>query len=250
MSLFVISDTHIHTKNDPAYSGLLSLLRAHSQKDDTWVLNGDIFELFVGSKSWFTDEYFELIALLKAKAEAGVEIYYVEGNHDFQLDYVFDFSSGVKLVKDEVEIVKDGKKFYISHGDLIDKSDWKYQTWRFALRTPPAAWLIEKVPSKLIEGIGKHSGDYSKTKRQKRDSTTTLSRRGRMRELFRGHAFEKIKQGSDFVILGHSHDIDEMKFDADGRVGQYMNMGYPKIDLTYIAWSTGENSLRRESFSV
>lgn len=250
MRLSVISDIHIHTKSDPAYSALLSLLRANSQPGDTWILNGDIFELFVGSKEWFLNEYSELISLLKEKATAGVSIYYVEGNHDFQLDQVFNSASGIQLSKDDIELTLDGKKFYIAHGDLIDKADWKYQAWRFSLRTPVASWLIEKVPSKVIEEIGKHSGDYSKTQRRKRDSVISQARQERMKALFRNEAFEKVKEGYDFVVFGHSHDIDEMSFESNGHHGHYMNMGFPKTDKSYITWSSGDSLLRRENLSL
>ena len=68
----------------------------------------------------------------------------------------------------------------------------------------------------------------------------------RVRLCFRNFAAEQVGQGFDFVILGHTHATDEMKFTFGDSAGQYLNLGYPR-DVGKIGfWSEGEPLIRAE----
>ena len=63
-----------------------------------------------------------------------------------------------------------------------------------------------------------------------------------MRSVFREFAEEKKRQGFDFVILGHCHDLDDLQ-------PFYFNMGYPPVHRQFLYWSAESNSVKRRDFS-
>lgn len=90
------------------------------------VLMGDIFHLLIGSVESSVKENIELINLFKKLSKTN-EIIYVEGNHDFGLDYVFKDSieSNLKNIrifpyKSQPIILKNKKNevCILAHGDI------------------------------------------------------------------------------------------------------------------------------------
>jgi UDP-2,3-diacylglucosamine pyrophosphatase LpxH len=79
MSLVVVSDLHIWGSEDPLYHSLVSLVLERAHPGDTLVLAGDIFDVFVGNKAIFVQEYSRFIDALKTASESGVKVHYIEG---------------------------------------------------------------------------------------------------------------------------------------------------------------------------
>ena len=91
--------------------------------------------------------------------------------------------------------------------------------------------------------------------RKSRDSQPVLfahlpmERQEKLRKIYRNHAADRILEGFDFVIMGHCHDLDEKQFQVAGRVGQYMNVGYPRVHASMLVWDShsveGESKIYR-----
>jgi UDP-2,3-diacylglucosamine hydrolase len=246
MNLFVISDLHIWGAQDPLYGSLVSLIRDRASAGDVAVFAGDLFDVFVGNKRVFVSEYKEFIDQTKLAAERGVRVHYIEGNHDFQLGGVFSGTPGIALHKESVAIDYARKKFFIAHGDLADHKDYGYRVWRGVLRSPPLKAAIAIAPGKLVERIGKRSSRYSSGRAPRLVNELPIEKRERMRTVYRSYAAERLAEGYDFVVMGHCHDLDEKVFKIDGRIGQYINVGYPRAHGSYLSWNPGEEKISRE----
>ena len=83
MRLFVVSDLHIRETHEPCYLSLVHFLNEDVRPGDIVVLAGDLFDLFVGNKSIFIDQYQLFLSALRKACDQGVQIHYIEGNHDF-----------------------------------------------------------------------------------------------------------------------------------------------------------------------
>src|SRR4051812_24373663 len=101
MNLFAVSDLHISGPDDPLYSSLMSLLLDRASAGDVVVLAGDLFDLFVGNKEIFVERYASFLHALARAGKRGVEIHYIEGNHDFLMQGIFKNIGGVHLHSDE-----------------------------------------------------------------------------------------------------------------------------------------------------
>lgn len=246
MSLYVVSDLHIWGAEDPLYLSLISLVRDRAQSGDTLVLAGDLFDVFVGAKKVFVGEYSTFIDELIAASKRGVRVHYIEGNHDFFLKKVFIRSTGVHLHAESVEFAIGERKFFVAHGDLADRKDYGYRLLRGLLRSPPLKAAVRVAPGRLVERIGKKSSQYSKGKASRLASELPIEKRERLRTVYRSFAAERLAQGYDFVVMGHCHDLDEKIFQIGGRLGQYINVGFPRAHGSFLSWSPGDEKIARE----
>ena len=241
MRLSVVSDLHIQGPEDPIYSRLLHLIGGSSGEGDVVVLAGDIFDLFVGDKPLFLERYRDFLSASRAALERGVQIHYVEGNHDFMLRDAFRGMDGFFVHSQDVSLQLDQTRFFIAHGDLVDHADVAYLLLRQFFRSVAMQTFVRFTPGRVLDLIGKSSSRYSRTANR-----PDMPTHPRQRSAFHAFACARIREGYDFVILGHSHDADESSLAVDGRKGRYYNLGYPPVDGTYLVWTGAESGFRRE----
>lgn len=244
MKLLVLSDLHIQDANDPLYSSLLHVLGSEAQPQDTVVLAGDVFDLFVGGKEVFLRRYSAFFEMLKALVRRGVQVHYIEGNHDFLLKRVFK-EAGVPLHEASVELKLEDRSIYVAHGDLVDRSDWLYLFSRAFYRSWFFRLFVRLAPGRFIDWLGKTLSRQSRNRKPLLPAELPIERRERLRKVYRSFAAERIAEGFDFVVLGHCHDLDEMEFQVAGRRGHYANMGYPRAHGSYLVWQPGDPKIMR-----
>ena len=246
MPLYAVSDLHIRGTDDPLYRSLLLLLRDRACPGDTVVLAGDLFDLFVGNKKIFRERYHEFLEVAGAAGQRGVRIHYIEGNHDFQLKGVFFKIPGIVIHAREFEIELGGKRFFFSHGDLVDQKDYGYRALRFFFRSIIMRTFIAVLPDAWIEWIGQTSSRRSSQAKPRLPSALPADRLQYLRNTYRSFAADRLAHGADYVVMGHCHDLDEKCFVIDGRPGQYVNVGYPRVHGSFLSWSPGDEKIARE----
>ena len=247
MRVLALSDLHIRSPEDPSYRSLLRALEG-AAPEDLVVLAGDIFDLWVGAKSIFEERYREFLAVVARLDAQGTSIHYIEGNHDFHLTEVFKSLKRLQVVDEEVVLECGGRRLYIAHGDRIDLQDYAYRALRFFFRSPLFAGFVRFAPDSWIEAIGQSSSSLSRAQHPPTLEDLPAAVRQRIRKLYRGFAMEKGREGFDYVILGHCHDLDEKHFTVSGRPVQYLNMGFPPKHGSYLRWEVGEAKFQRVVF--
>jgi UDP-2,3-diacylglucosamine hydrolase len=246
MRLLVVSDLHVSGPDDPLYASLLRLLGERTRPGDVVVLAGDLFDLFVGNKQVFVRRYSEFLQALRDAGSRGVELHYIEGNHDFHIRHAFRGIPGLKVHPQEVSFQLHGKRFFVAHGDLVDREDVGYRVLRGFFRSPIMKAFVAAAPDRWIEGIGRKSSETSRRKGPRLPSQLPANQVERLRRIYRSYAAERLAEGFDFVVLGHCHDLDEMRFQIGGRPGQYINVGYPRVHGSFLSWNPDEMEIYRE----
>lgn len=249
MRLSVLSDLHIHGPDDPVYRSLLRVIGMASGEGEVVVLAGDIFDLFVGDKEIFRNRYADFFAAAAESLKRGVQIHYIEGNHDFLINRAFRGMDGFFVHSQEVSLELDQVRFFIAHGDLVDRSDVGYQMLRQLFRSAAMEAFVRLTPGVVLDLIGRTSSRYSRQKnsyRQHLRDEVTPARAARQRSVFHAFACDRIREGYDYVVLGHSHHADESSLTADGRRGRYYNVGFPREEGSYLVWTGSDNGFRRE----
>ncbi len=246
MNLFIVSDLHISGPKDPLYSSLLSLLQHRAGSGDKVILAGDLFDLFVGNKAVFTERYADFLMAIDAAGHRGVEIHYIEGNHDFLIHRAFQRLKGITIHSLDVSFEIEGKRFYIAHGDLVDRRDYGYRFLRGFFRSPIMRALVVLVPGRFLDQVGQSSSKRSRKGKPILAASLPTHRMQYLRKIYRSFAAERLCQGYDFVVMGHCHDLDEMHFNVGGRRGQYINVGFPRVHGSFLTWSPGEEKIHRE----
>ena len=143
MKAIFLSDAHLRYPQDRNYQLLLNFL--NQQKDiDALFLLGDIFEFWLGYKHVVFSAYVPLLNKLKELSQNGTQLYFVEGNHDFNMGPYFTEELNCTLIPDQQLIEWDGQKLFICHGDLL-KPDPGYQRLRAFWRSRPVRFLSRVI---------------------------------------------------------------------------------------------------------
>jgi UDP-2,3-diacylglucosamine hydrolase len=247
MSLYAVSDLHIWGPDDPLYRSLLALLNERAVAGDVVVLAGDLFDLFIGNKPIFRDRYGEFFSALESAGRRGVQMHYIEGNHDFLIRRAFSGIENLKIHPHEVSIELGGRRFFFAHGDTADRRDYRYRMLRLFLRSPILRTFVALAPGELVDRIGRGSSGRSRKYRPRLPSELPAGKMESLRKVYRSYAAEKLAQGYDYVVLGHCHDLDEMSFHIGGRPGQYVNIGFPRAHGSFVSWQPGDERIQREA---
>ena len=114
-----ISDIHLGTPGCQA-EALLDFLRC--VECEHLYLVGDIIDGWQLKRSWYWPQaHNDVIQKLLRKARKGTNVVFMPGNHDeVARKYLTHNFGGVEVVKDCIHVTADGKKLWITHGDLFD----------------------------------------------------------------------------------------------------------------------------------
>lgn len=244
--LVALSDLHIWGSDDPLYRSLLNWMRTHAGPGNVIVLCGDVFDVFVGKKRLYLKRYGEFLETAREIAALGTDLHYIEGNHDFLLTRVLADIPRARVHSREFDLSFGGKRFYVAHGDLVDPHDRSYRFLRAVFRSPLNRAFVKAIPGEWVDWIGTRSSRYSRGSRPSLPSRMPNDRLDALRSVYRNFAVDRIGRGYDFVILGHCHDDDEMRFQIGDRKGQYANVGFPREHRTFLAFDSGDDEIRRE----
>ena len=132
-----ISDTHLGTRTARA-DLLLDFLKSVSCEN--LYLVGDIVDGWRLKKAWYWDTtHNDVIRRVLKMARSGTKVTYIPGNHDEAFrGFVGNNLAGVAMKMDDIYEGKNGKKYWVIHGDEFDGvvlhakwlahvGDWAYQ---------------------------------------------------------------------------------------------------------------------------
>ena len=212
-----ISDQHLglQTKEieDKKERLLVKFLKFAEDNCDELFLVGDLFDYWFEYKRVYQKGFFRTLTALKDVAEKGIKIHYFIGNHDFLHRDFFSKEFGAVMYEGSLDVLLNGKRFYIAHGDGLVKNDIGYKILKVVLRNK----FIQKMYSLLHPDIG--IAIASKTSKTSREYTKKKDY-GEIDGML-DVAKIKIDEGFDYVIFGHSHEKVFTKYND----GVYINLG-------------------------
>lgn len=174
---------------------------------------GDLFDYWFEYKRVFQKGYFRTFTALQNLIESGTDIHYLIGNHDFLHRDFFEKEIGCSVYEEEISVDIDEKKFFLGHGDGLVANDTGYKILKKILRNK----FIQKLYSILHPDFGIWLASFtSKTSRDYTDKKNY----GEIDGLFEA-AKLKIDEGFDYVIFGHSHNLNQLEY----KNGTYINLG-------------------------
>lgn len=211
-----ISDIHLGTKDCKAKELLEFIKHCRAKKI---YLVGDIIDGWALKKRWFwPQEHNDVIQKLLRQARKGTEVIFIPGNHDeFARQFCGLNFGGIQVRHDDVHVTADGKKLWVTHGDLYDNI-MQYARWIAFIGDRAytfALWLnraFNRIRLKLNYPYWSLS-QYLKHKVKAAVSCITAFEDLLIREA-------KIKQ-CDGVVCGHIHKaelriIDHITYANDG----------------------------------
>jgi UDP-2,3-diacylglucosamine hydrolase len=198
MRKIFIADAHLRQPEDENYRRLLSFLATLPGTADTLYILGDLFEFWIGYPRLVFPQYAPLIDALRRLRLQGVELVYLEGNHDFNLGPVFtrDLRAGVHAGPVTVSLA--GRRVYLCHGDQMNPQDYGYRLLRGLLRSLPVRCLPRLLPPAAAVGIARFLDRTC-------GAPETAVRSHDPGPIIRRFARQQFAAGSDAVVTGHFH---------------------------------------------
>lgn len=238
MRIVFIADSHAKGPDDPSQKQLSRFLESLSNNPpERLVILGDLFDFWIGTSGLIYYRYLPVLAPLLKLRKLGTEITYLEGNHDFSLGPFFTEFLGAEVHPDSTELSLDGKRIFLSHGDIVDKSV-TYRLWRGFLRSPFVKALAAVLPASILFTIASALSRKSRTYREESP---------RVEKALKDFTIKLAKSGYDGCVMAHSHMASIETFENNGKNFTYANAGSFGNDGAYITYE--KDAFRLERYS-
>ncbi|MXV14198.1 UDP-2,3-diacylglucosamine diphosphatase [Hufsiella ginkgonis] len=220
--IYFASDFHFGTPNNAASrireDAVIRWLDEISVNAAEIYLVGDVFDFWFEYKHAVPRGFSRFLGKIAALVDSGIKVTFFKGNHDMWMFDYFPEELGVTVVSDELVITRNGKKFYIHHGDGLGPGDTRYKILKKIFRSGFCQWLFARIHPNLGIAIA-----------------TKWSRKSRASQLpkhtaYFGDDYEWLaiysrellkKEHFDYFIFGHRH----LPIDLSISGSRYINLG-------------------------
>jgi UDP-2,3-diacylglucosamine hydrolase len=193
----VFADCHVGRRPDDDEPFLEALEEAARRKATEISLLGDIFHFFIAHPKFETPAIARFLETVEKLRGRGVSVTYIEGNREFFLrgSYAQRY---FREVCDEQTFEQGGRRFLLTHGDLLNEKDLPYRFWRFLSKNAVSRAAINFIP--------KGAGNRFVWKVEARLYRSNFKHKTRLPvEMIRAFAERRFREGIDVLLLGHFH---------------------------------------------
>lgn len=238
LDLVILSDIHLGTYGCHAEE-LLRYLK--TIKARTYVLNGDIIDMWQFSKRYWPTSHMEVVRHITGLLSKGAKVIYLTGNHDEMLRKFAGFRLGSFQIENKKLITLEGKRAWIFHGDVFDVT-MQYSKWLAKLGAVgyDALIVINIFVNFVLKlfGIGKISLS-KKVKDSVKQAVKFINN-------FETTAADiAISRGYDYVICGHIHHPEMKRIATEKGDVMYLNSGDWVENLTALEFNDGQWKIYR-----
>jgi len=170
---------------------------------DGLILAGDVFDFWLEWKQVIIKNYFSTLMILAMLKKSGTRLVYLSGNHDFWLGDFLKNSIGFEIHTDFFTDEINGKKIFVSHGDLYTKNDLRYKVYRRFIRQNWIKNILSLLHPNFCLAL---TQKVSRTSRNRKDNEPTARRKeeGQIQKA------QKLSKQYDLIVFGHSHNPLQM----------------------------------------
>ena len=193
----VFADCHVGRRPGDEGPFLQALEEVARRGASAVSLLGDIFHFFIAHPKFETPAIAAFLRKVEDLGRRGVPVTYVEGNRDFFLRGSYA-EKLFRRVCDEESFEQGGRRFLLTHGDLLNEADIPYRFWRFLSKNRLSRASIAFIP--------KEAGNRFVWKVEARLYRSNFKHKTRLPvEMIRAFAERRFREGFDVLLLGHFH---------------------------------------------
>ena len=204
-------------------------------KDDVaeLFLMGDIFDFWFEYKTVVPKGYIRFLGKLAQLTDKGVKLYLFKGNHDMWMFDYFIQELGATIISNQLEIERNGKKFYLHHGDGLGPGDKLYKFLKKFFRSGVCQWLFARLHPNFGVGMANRWSLRSRIAGAK-----DVKKIQHQQEWLEAYSIEVLKtRHFDYFVFGHRHLPLDITLPGNSR---YVNLGEWVNYNTYAVFD-GEN---------
>lgn len=221
--IYFISDFHLGA---PDHAGSLerekTIIRFLDEiKNNTaeLFLVGDMFDFWYEYRKVVPKGYTRLLGKLAELSDSGIPIHFFVGNHDMWMKDYFPVELNIPVYFEPQRMERNGKKFFIGHGDGLGPGDHGYKRLKKIFRNPACKWLFGVLPPFFGMGLAHYLSRRSR------------AQTGATEEIFLGEDKEWLilfckselkKEHFDYFVFGHRHLAIDFTLEQNSR---YINLG-------------------------
>lgn len=198
MSVAVVADAHLGGPGGAAGELVQQLAGLPENGCERLILLGDLFQVWIGSRKYETEEVRAIVGVLRDLRREGVRIDYVEGNRDFFIasgpyEELFD------VVSSEATFEADSRRYLAVHGDGLNDRDRQYLFWRWLSKSKLSRFLMLHLPT----GVARRLVGVTESRLGK---TNFRHKKNIPEQAIRRYASRRFDEGFDVLLLGHFHE--------------------------------------------
>ena len=180
-------------------------------------LMGDVFDFWFEYNTVIPKGFIRFQGKLAELADSGIKITLFKGNHDMWMFDYFVKELGLHVISDELILNRNGKKFYLHHGDGLGPGDKKYKMLKQIFRSKFCQWLFSSIHPTLGIGIATRWSKQSRLQNNQKEKFNDISN-----EWLVSYCKEVLlKEQYDYMIFGHRHLPLDIQLDSC----RYINLG-------------------------
>ena len=230
MDWLFVGDAHFAFGDGERRKHFFNFIQKNRSTLNTLVLMGDFFDFWFGfhDPSPLKREYADILTLLKRLKSDGVEIIYLEGNHEFRMKPYVQEKLGIDVYDNGAEIDLDNKRVYLAHGDRSYPTvSHRMLTW--LLRNRVTYFLFSLLGPRIVIAVARWWSSSSRQHNMK-ESDQVIAR-------LRKFAQRKLNEGFYAVILAHTHLPESLTMQTRKGEGYYFNVGNWMRDYSYLRYN-------------
>lgn len=198
----------------------------------TLYIVGDLFDFWFEYRTAIPRRHFTTLSALQRLRDAGIEIVYLNGNHDFWLGTFLAETLGIRTVDGAVTVERQGRRLWVHHGDGLVGGDLGYRVVRRLLRHPASIAAYGLLHPDLGIPLAHAVSDLSRRSRGEPPLQPE--------KLWNEVARPRFAEGYDAVIIGHFHHAYERR--EAGR--EFFILGDWMERFTYLELRDGRLALK------
>lgn len=236
--IYFLSDFHLgapHYEASLAREKLVVKFLDEIKNDAAEVfLVGDLFDFWYEYKKVVPKGYTRLLGKLAELSDAGIPMHFFVGNHDMWMQDYFQKELNIQVYYEPKEFERNGKKFFIGHGDGLGPGDHGYKRLKKLFRNPACKWLFGILPP--VAGMG--LAHYLSRRSRAQTGVAEEVFLGEDKEWLIIYCKEVLKNKFyNYFIFGHRHLAIDYRL---GEQSRYINLGDWIRYYTYAVFD-GEN---------
>ena len=218
--IFFISDIHLGLQDEQSerlkLDSLERLFAIIKAEGCSLYMLGDILDYWLEFRHVIPKGFTRFFSLLRDLVCHNIKVFYVAGNHDFYLGRYFDDELGVKTMYGMHDLVLDGRKIVIAHGDGLGQGDLGYKAFSRLVNNRFSLALLTGFQPDLAIGLMKGLSQLSRTHKP----VNLLFEVDRLLNFAELLSTEK---DFDYFICGHNHVKGVVELSAGS--SRYVNLG-------------------------
>lgn len=220
--IYFASDFHLgvptYEKSREREARLVRWLESIKHDAAELYLLGDIFDFWFEYATAVPKGFVRFLGKLAELADSGIKITFFKGNHDMWMFSYLQKELGAKIIADELIIERQGKRFYLHHGDGLGPGDAKYKFLKKFFRSKFCQWLFARIHPNLGIGIALRWSQNSRIANNKKEWRKEAEQEWLI--VYSKGVLQK--EHFDYLVFGHRH----LPLDIDlGNNSRYINLG-------------------------